>query len=68
MPSMSNAHTRRAWAPAWAAIVLLATAGSATAETARKPVLPFRADGYEATLAAAKERDLPLFVENWAPW
>ena len=31
-------------------------------------VLPFIADDYENALAQAKERDLPIFVETWAPW
>jgi hypothetical protein len=38
------------------------------AKTARKSVLPFQTSSYEAALRVAKERDLPLFVENWAPW
>jgi hypothetical protein len=32
------------------------------------PVLPFIADDYPAALAEAQERDLPIFVESWAPW
>ncbi|MEZ5064887.1 MAG: hypothetical protein R3B81_09130 [bacterium] len=32
------------------------------------PVLPFQADDYGAALAEARARDLPLFVESWAPW
>ncbi len=31
-------------------------------------VLPFIADDYETALAEAKRRDVPLFIENWAPW
>ncbi|MBZ0267579.1 hypothetical protein K8I85_05445 [bacterium] len=30
--------------------------------------LPFLADDYPAALAEARARDLPLFVESWAPW
>jgi hypothetical protein len=32
------------------------------------PVLPFLADDYPAARAEAQERDLPVFVESWAPW
>lgn len=41
-----------------------------TAETAKPagPVLPFIADDYPAALAQARQRDLPIFVESWAPW
>jgi hypothetical protein len=39
-----------------------APAGSAPAE------LPWVSDDYPTALAAARERDLPLFVESWAPW
>jgi hypothetical protein len=32
------------------------------------PVLPFIADDYARALADARARDVPLFVESWAPW
>lgn len=32
------------------------------------PVLPFLSDDYPAALAAAQERDVPIFVDSWAPW
>jgi hypothetical protein len=32
------------------------------------PVLPFIHDDYDAALAVARERDLPIFVDSWAPW
>jgi hypothetical protein len=32
------------------------------------PVLPFVADDYPAARARAQERDLPVFVDSWAPW
>jgi hypothetical protein len=32
------------------------------------PVLPFIEDDYEAALAEARARDLPIFIESWAPW
>ncbi len=30
--------------------------------------LPFISDDYPRALAEARARDLPLFVEAWAPW
>ena len=30
--------------------------------------LPWIENDYEAALALAQERDLPIFVESWAPW
>ena len=44
------------------------TAKPAAAKPAAKPVLPFIEDDYPKALARARERDLPLFVEAWAPW
>ena len=31
-------------------------------------VLPWIADDYPRALALAKQRHVPIFVENWAPW
>ena len=31
-------------------------------------VLPFVEDDWPGALAAARERQVPLFVEAWAPW
>jgi hypothetical protein len=37
--------------------------------TRRAPsVLPFIEDDLDRALAEAKQRDLPLFIESWAPW
>ncbi len=44
------------------------TAAGRSVETHNKAILPFIADDYATALAEAKRRDLPLFVENWAPW
>jgi len=30
--------------------------------------LPFHSDAYPKALAEARSRDLPLFIEAWAPW
>jgi hypothetical protein len=32
------------------------------------PPLPFVADDYPAALAEARARDVPMFIESWAPW
>ena len=32
------------------------------------PVLPFIENDYPQAMARAKAKDLPLFVEAWAPW
>ena len=45
-----------------------APAKSAAAKPARASVLPFIADDLDRALAEAKRRDLPLFIESWAPW
>ena len=33
-----------------------------------KEVLPFIEDDYAKAVARAKAKDLPIFVEAWAPW
>ena len=35
---------------------------------AQKESLPFIKDDYAQALAHARQRNLPLFVEVWAPW
>ena len=47
-----------------AALTLLA----ASPAPRRLGVLPFVHDDWPKALADAKARDLPLFVESWAPW
>jgi len=48
------------------AIFFLVAAAAAFGET--KSALPFMHDDYARALAQAKQRNLPLFVECWAPW
>jgi len=36
--------------------------------SARPFALPFVENDFSAALARAREADLPLFVEVWAPW
>jgi hypothetical protein len=45
-------------------------AACATARPAPAPheVLPFIEDDYGRALAEAKAKQLPLFVDAWAPW
>jgi hypothetical protein len=47
-----------------AALLLLSIAGFG----ATKPGLPFIADDYPKALAQAQQKNLPTFVECWAPW
>jgi hypothetical protein len=48
-------------------IVLLATLILAASVHA-KDVLPFIEDDYAKAVAAAKAKNVPIFVEAWAPW
>ena len=62
----------------WALVGLLVVAAGAPAagaekslpakKGAAKQVLPWIEDDYPKALARARERDIPLFVEAWAPW
>ena len=47
-----------------AAIVILAAALPLSAKT----VLPFVENDYAKAVAQAKAKNLPLFVDVWAPW
>lgn len=48
---------------------MLATAALLLAlAPAHKTALPFIEDDYGKAIAEAKERNLPLFIEAWAPW
>ena len=46
------------------ALVLLASAAMANA----KEVLPFVENDYARAVARASAKNLPLFVDTWAPW
>lgn len=48
-------------------LAFLAAAPLAAASNA-KEVLPFINDDFPRALSIAKARQLPLFVEAWAPW
>lgn len=48
-------------------LAFLVTAPLAAASKA-KEVFPFIDDDYARALSVAKTRNLPLFVEAWAPW
>jgi len=49
-----------------ASIALVAASASASAAPAKH--LRFIEDDWPRALAEAKARDLPLFVDAWAPW
>jgi hypothetical protein len=38
------------------------------ASAERHSALPFIADDYPGALARARAKNLPIFVEAWAPW
>ncbi len=40
----------------------------ATKKIARPKTVPFIDDDYARALADARAKDVPLFVESWAPW
>lgn len=48
----------------FAAIALLAVSAIANA----KEVLPFVENDYAKAVARASSKNLPLFVDAWAPW
>lgn len=35
---------------------------------AAKPAVPFLEDDYTKALAEARARQVPIFIEAWAPW
>jgi endonuclease YncB( thermonuclease family) len=48
---------------------LLAAGLAAAAPAPASPqVLPWIEDDYPKALAQARARNLPIFVDNWAPW
>jgi hypothetical protein len=47
-----------------AAVIAIVSTASADAAT----VLPFITDDYAKAVAEAKTRNVPLFVDAWAPW
>ena len=47
---------------------LLLLGARARALGAAREVLPFIEDDYAKALAQAKAKNVPLFVEAWAPW
>ena len=47
---------------------LLVIALLVAAPAVAKEVLPFIDNNYSKALADAKKRNVPIFVEAWAPW
>jgi hypothetical protein len=53
----------------FAAIALAgALAAVSAAPAASRPVLPWVEDDYPRALAQARSKNVPIFVEAWAPW
>ena len=48
--------------------LVAACAPSENSPPPASPALPFIADDYAAALADARARNLPIFIESWAPW
>jgi len=48
-----------------ATVMLRAASARATATSL---ALPFIDDDYPRAVALAKQRQVPIFVESWAPW
>ena len=51
-----------------AGLFLAATAIPLAAAPAPREVLPFVEDNYPLALKQARAKNLPLFVDAWAPW
>jgi hypothetical protein len=61
----------RSGLPASIALGTMLLSACAPSQEAKAPAsagLPFIADDYPSALALARERDVPLFIESWAPW
>jgi hypothetical protein len=56
--------------PAHGATTPAAPAAKAPSKVApaAKMVLPFIDDDYDRARNEARERKIPIFIENWAPW
>ena len=50
------------------ALALLGCGPSAPVATVATQALSFIEDDWSRALAEARQRDVPLFVEAWAPW
>ena len=50
----------------WIAILFLMVAATTFGKT--KTGLPFIQDDYSKALTKARQNQLPIFVECWAPW
>ena len=60
-------RNRAMWAVGALIVASLAHAAAARA-TPTSLALPFIDDDYPRAVALAKQRQIPIFVESWAPW
>jgi hypothetical protein len=51
-----------------AVMMLLLTATPPLAQAAARETVPFIENDYSKAVAQAKAKNLPLFVDAWAPW
>ena len=49
-------------------LLLAATLLGTALSTRAKEVLPFIEDDYARAVETAKAKNVPVFVETWAPW
>ena len=49
-------------------MLFVASTALAANAPAPAPVLPFIEDDYGKALSLARQKQLPIFVEAWAPW
>ena len=54
--------------PVLLALALLGCSPSANVATVGAHAITFIEDDWSKALAEARQRDVPLFVEAWAPW
>lgn len=52
----------------WAPLLLAASLGAGWAPPAAAATLPFIENDWPRALAEARRRDVPVFVDAWAPW
>ena len=48
--------------------LLLALALLIAASASAKEILPFIENDYRTAIARARAKNIPIFVETWAPW
>ena len=68
MRSLLKAASLAALALTWSFAAQAAKAPAAKAASKPAFSVPFQDDDYAAALKEAQAKNLPVFVESWAPW